>query len=194
MAPTTATLYNLSDPAFNSQTNNMLDNEPYLDTVYNGVDITASKRFSHRWQMVAGLTLGKNTGGLKAGTAAASRARNDLNDPNFLTFSNGIVGNDSPVAFRLSGSYSAPWDILVAGTFIANSGYPVRVDVLRDAREFPASARRTAAPVCSHTDGVPQRSRRRAAAAGHGSSTCASRARSSSAGDARSCRRSTCST
>jgi len=119
---TTATLYNLSNPAFNSQTFNVLDNEPYLDTVYNGVDITASKRFSHRWQMVAGLTLGKNTGGLN-GTGGQSGS-NDLNDPNFLTFSNGIVGNDSPVAFRLSGSYSAPWDILVAGTFIANSGFP----------------------------------------------------------------------
>ncbi|HEY2908530.1 MAG TPA: TonB-dependent receptor, partial [Vicinamibacterales bacterium] len=119
---TTATLYNLSNPAFNSQTFNVLDNEPYLDTVYNGVDLTASKRFSHRWQMVAGLTLGKNTGGLN-GTGGQSGS-NDLNDPNFLTFSNGIVGNDSPVAFRLSGSYTAPGEVLLAGTFIANSGFP----------------------------------------------------------------------
>ena len=34
-----------------------------------------------------------------------------MNDPNFTTFSEGIVGTDSTVAFRLSGSYRFPWEI-----------------------------------------------------------------------------------
>jgi carboxypeptidase family protein/TonB-dependent receptor-like protein len=125
---TTATLYNLSNVAFNSQTLLILDNQPYLDTVYNGVEFTASKRLSHRWQMVAGLTVGKNTGGLNSSNGQASTISSttggDLNDPNTLTYGNGIVGNDSPVAFRLSGSYQAPWNLLVAGTLISNSGFP----------------------------------------------------------------------
>jgi hypothetical protein len=120
---TTATLYNLSSAAFlTSQTNLVYNNEPYLDTVYNGVDLTAAKRLSHRWQMVAGLTLGKNTGGLN-NTAGQSNTA-DLNDPNLTLYSNGIVGNDSPVAFRLSGSYQVPGDFLVAGSLVSNSGYP----------------------------------------------------------------------
>src|SRR5262249_44371936 len=48
----------------------------------------------------------------------------DLNDPNTTRFANGIVGNDSPVAFRLSGSYTAPKDIQVSGSLVSNSGYP----------------------------------------------------------------------
>ncbi len=124
--PTTATLYNLNSTALLATTNNILDNQPYLDTVYNGVDITASKRFSHRWQMVAGLTLGKNTGGLNqnSGTGSGQSTTTDLNDPNLTAFSNGIVGNDSPIAFRLSGSYEAPGAINIAGTLVSNSGYP----------------------------------------------------------------------
>jgi hypothetical protein len=129
--PTTATVYNLNSTAFLG-TNNVLNNEPYLDTVYNGVDITANKRFSHRWQMVAGLTFGKNTGGINSSSTTnsgqtasiSSTTGGDLNDPNSTRYANGIVGNDSPVAFRLSGSYQAPLALLVAGTLVSNSGYP----------------------------------------------------------------------
>jgi hypothetical protein len=127
---TTATLYNLSSAAFLSQTTNVLDNQPYLDTVFNGVEFTANKRLSQHWQMVAGLTVGKNTGGINSSAGSGQSATissstgGDLNDPNNLVFTNGVVGNDSPVAFRLSGSYQAPWSILVAGTLISNSGFP----------------------------------------------------------------------
>src|SRR3954469_17498450 len=81
--PTTATVYNLQ-PAFNGLQNNVIDNQPYLDTVYKGVEFTANKRFSNRWQMVAGLTIGKNTGGLNSATGQSLGSGNDLNDPNFL--------------------------------------------------------------------------------------------------------------
>ena len=48
--PTTATVYNLL-PAFNGLQGNVVDNDPFLDTTYNGVEVTAQKRFSNRWQM-----------------------------------------------------------------------------------------------------------------------------------------------
>src|SRR4029078_3534109 len=68
------------------------------------------------WQMVGGLTFGKNTGGVTQGT--------DLNDPNVTLYNKGIIGNDSPAAFRLSGSYLLPKAISFAGTLISNTGYP----------------------------------------------------------------------
>jgi hypothetical protein len=119
--PMTATVYNLL-PAFNGQQANIVDNDPYLNTTYNGVEITANKRFSQRWQMVAGFTTGKNTGGINA--AGGQSATADLNDPNIAAYANGIVGTDSLYAFRLSGSYRAPYDIQVAGTLVSNTGYP----------------------------------------------------------------------
>jgi hypothetical protein len=112
--PTTATVYNLA-PALVSASNQIRDNQPELDTEYQGVEFTASKRFSRNWQMVAGLTIGENTGGQGG----------DLNDPNNLVYPTGIVGNDSPVAFRLSGSYNdLPGGINLAGSMVSNGGYP----------------------------------------------------------------------
>jgi len=126
--PTTATAYNLV-PTFNGLQNNVIDNQPYLDTTYKGIEFTAQKRFSRRWQMTAGLTIGKNTGGINQFTNSGSSGQslgngNDLNDPNFTAFSNGIVGNDSDVAFRLSGSYQIPGDVMIAGSLVSNAGYP----------------------------------------------------------------------
>jgi hypothetical protein len=118
-APTTATLYNLNR-AFNGLQNNVVDNQPYLDTNYNGVDFSVNKRLSHRWQMVAGLSIGRNEGGLNA--AGGQSATADLNDPNNTLYSKGVVGLDAKAGFRLLGSYQAPWNVLVAGSLISNGG------------------------------------------------------------------------
>jgi hypothetical protein len=109
-----ATVYNI--PAtLASAADRVRDNEAYFDTKYKGVEFTASKRFSSRWQMVGGVTIGKNEGGTGGG---------DLNDPNTTTFPRGVIGNDSKYAFRLSGSYLLPADIALAGSLTANQGYP----------------------------------------------------------------------
>lgn len=113
--PTTATVYNISAAA-NTQAANVRDNVDYLDTTYKGVEVTATKRFSSKWQMQMGFTLGKNEGGVSGGT--------DLNDPNNRLYPKGIIGNDSEQAFRLSGSYLLPLDINVSGSMVANNGYP----------------------------------------------------------------------
>ncbi len=119
--PTTATVYNI-DPAVNALSLSVRDNEDYLDTDYKGIEFTATKRFTAKWQMQAGFTIGKNEGGVNA--AGGQAAGNDLNDPNNLLYPNGIIGNDSETAFRLSGSYMLPYEINLAGSMIANNGYP----------------------------------------------------------------------
>ena len=119
--PTTATLYNLA-PALVSANNTVRDNESYLDTNYKGIEFTATKRFTQRWQMQAGFTIGQNKGGVNA--VGGQSATADLNDPNLTVHPEGIIGNDSETAFRLSGSYRLPGDISLAGSMIANNGYP----------------------------------------------------------------------
>ena len=117
--PTTATVYNLL-PQFNGLQNNIVDNQPYLDTNYNGVDISANKRFSQRWQMVTGVSIGRNEGGLN--TSGGQSSTTDLNDPNNTLYTKGVVGLDTKVAFRLSGSYQLPYELLVAGSLVSNTG------------------------------------------------------------------------
>jgi len=130
----TITFYNLN-PAFQGQAfqDNVFDNEALLDTTYDGLEITGSKRFSRRWQMLAGLTLGRNYGGVAGG---------DLNDPNnSQNFPRGIEGTDSEYAFRLSGSYTAPYDISVSGSFILNNGYPYQSQYAVTRTVFPTLTR-----------------------------------------------------
>jgi hypothetical protein len=113
--PTTAEVFNISVAA-NTQNASIRDNAEYLDTEYQGVEFTATKRFSRKWQMQMGFTLGKNEGGVSPG--------NDLNDPNNTRYPQGIIGNDSEQALRLSGSYELPYGINFSGAMIANNGYP----------------------------------------------------------------------
>ena len=40
-------------------------------------------------------------------------------DPNNTLYPTGIIGNDSEVAFRLSGSYLLPYDIMLAGSLLS---------------------------------------------------------------------------
>jgi hypothetical protein len=122
-APTTLTAYNLA-PAFIGLNDTVRDNEDFLDTTYHGVEFTGTKRFSNKWQMQTGLTIGRNRGGINANSTSGQSATADLNDPNLSVFPEGIVGNDSTVAFRLSGSYTLPWDINLAASLISNNGYP----------------------------------------------------------------------
>jgi hypothetical protein len=119
--PMTVTVYNLASTLASAQ-NNIRDNDTFLDTTYKGVEFTVNKRFSRKWQMVAGFTIGKNEGGPPAPGSFTNSS--DLNDPNVTLYSKGIIGNDSERALRVSGSYELPGSVNLAGSLISNSGYP----------------------------------------------------------------------
>jgi hypothetical protein len=91
------------------------DNEPDLDSTYDGADITLQKRLSNGWMLMGGVSIGKNVGDIY-GTE-------DLNNPNFQ-FRRGIQGNDVPFSLRLSGIYELPYRISLSATFQRQSGFP----------------------------------------------------------------------
>jgi hypothetical protein len=122
LQPTTATVYNLP-AALAGADNTIRGNEDYLDTEYKGIEFTATKRFSQKWQMQAGFTIGRNEGGLNSATGSG-QGTGDLNDPNLTVYERGVIGNDSETALRISGSYELPGAIILAGSLLANNGYP----------------------------------------------------------------------
>jgi hypothetical protein len=131
----TVTFYNLAPVSFGVQ-DNLYEAQDILDTDYDGVELTAAKRFSRRWQMLLGLTLGRNQGG------GAGLGNVDLNDPNnSQNFFDGVVGLDSKYAFRLSGSYVLPGEVTLAGSLISNGGYPYQSTYTITRAIFPALTR-----------------------------------------------------
>ena len=108
------TVYNQA-PALRARVDNLYSNVPEADTNYNGADITVNRRMSNRWSLTGGASFGKTVGDT-LGT--------DLNNPNSGTFRRGIVGNDVPYSYRLSGVYELPYQISVSGTAQYYQGFP----------------------------------------------------------------------
>jgi hypothetical protein len=102
-------------------------NDPTGLQTYKGIEVTATKRMSNRWQMLAGYTFSRsrieglsvntnpnmliNVTGPLAGQANVNGAT-----------VNGQIG-DRPHQFKLTGTYLTPWyDIGLAGNFNSQSG------------------------------------------------------------------------
>jgi hypothetical protein len=94
-------------------------NDPTSLQTYKGLEITATKRMSNRWQLLAGYTFSRTRiSGVSVNT-----------NPNNLIFADGLLTGqlgDRPHQFKLTGSYVLPWyDIGVAGNFNSQSGIAV---------------------------------------------------------------------
>jgi hypothetical protein len=93
---------------------------------YDGLELTATKRMSNRWQMVAGYTYAQSrVEGLSVNTNPNTliNVTGPLAGQN--TGFNGQIG-DRPHQFKLTGTYVLPmWDIGVAGNFSSLSGIAI---------------------------------------------------------------------
>ena len=90
---------------------------------YTGVDLTANKRFSNRWQMAVAVTIQDNPNFFPAGTAQFINptAPNNQGAGSSLAFSNG-VSTIARYLFKAQGSYTLPWDINVSANYNQNQG------------------------------------------------------------------------
>jgi hypothetical protein len=98
------------------------DNQPELDSEFNGIDISFNKRLRNRWMLMGGFSVGRNIGDTYSETS-------DLNNPNF-TFRRGVTEFDVPVSFKLSGIYEMPLGIQFSGKLQHFSGFPESPTVL----------------------------------------------------------------
>ncbi|MEO6239331.1 MAG: hypothetical protein ABIQ52_20230, partial [Vicinamibacterales bacterium] len=81
---------------------------------YKGVDLTATKRFSNRWQMQTSLTIQDNPNFFPEQSAS-------FINPYQREFQNGF-STISKYLFKAQGSYTLPWDINASANFNWNQG------------------------------------------------------------------------
>jgi hypothetical protein len=121
----------------------IITNDPNVIQSYNGLELTVTKRFTNRWQMLAGYT----------------RSRNQIENvsvdvsPNFLINMNGPItadaavtsptlssrcsgcgasNADKPNQFKVTGMYLLPWqDIIVSANYSGVSGPAVTRQITR---------------------------------------------------------------
>lgn len=108
----TLTVFN-QDPATIGQDALFYTNRPEFDRRYRGFEITAEKRYSNRWQLLAGYTYGKST---------QKNVNTSLANPNLAVNANGATYFDRPHTFKLTGSYLLPLDVQLSGNVLVQSG------------------------------------------------------------------------
>ena len=93
---------------------------------YKALELSVSKRMSNRWQMLTSYVWSRLDGDLWSTSATGTPHVIDPTDPNNLvpTMKSGRGPNDQPHAFKLLGSYQAPWGITLGGNYQALSGLP----------------------------------------------------------------------
>jgi hypothetical protein len=89
--------------------------------VYKGVDLTATKRYSDRWQMQIGATLQRVPRYFPVGTPSSFVGNNNRSNPTNREFAHGFH-TDREWIFKASGSYMFPGDITVAANLNVNQG------------------------------------------------------------------------
>lgn len=116
----TLTLFNV-DPAKVGKVDYVLTNVSALDdNAYHGLEFTAVKRLSKRWQVLAGFTLQRNKGTYGSGLG------DDFNNPNRdINRKNAFLDQDSPRVFKLDATYRWPWRLTTSANFQHTSGYPL---------------------------------------------------------------------
>ncbi len=115
------TIYNLAQSKV-GQSDFFFTNFSNLDNnAYHGLELSATKRFSKNYQMLAGFTIQRKKGTLFNATS------DDLYNPNKDIFrTNAILDSDSTHVFKLSGTYSLPGGAKVSANFQHYTGYPLQ--------------------------------------------------------------------
>jgi len=118
------TLYNVI-PAKVGATDFVVTNISELDhNSYQGLEFTATKRFSQRWQLLAGFTIQRDRGVYSAAFLNGS-ITDDFNDPNKdINRRDSYLNYDSTYVFKVAGTYALPYAFVASANFQHYTGYP----------------------------------------------------------------------
>jgi hypothetical protein len=94
---------------------------------YDGVELTARKRYSQRWMMAANLAF--NTG-----THYDPVPTRDYTDPTNIAFQDGARTSVTPWSGKVSALYALPWDVSVSGLLDVRSGFTYNTTILSPTR------------------------------------------------------------
>jgi hypothetical protein len=113
------TVYNQSRETL-GLANRIITNVPGLEDTYDGVEFTVTKRMSDRWQVLGGVTFGRDQGLFDRGL------NDDFNNPNLnVNRANSMIGQDSTYIGKLVGTYMFPRGIAASTNLRYATGQPV---------------------------------------------------------------------
>jgi len=94
-------------------------NDDRVDQRYNGFEVSATKRYSNRWTMIAGYTYSRIL------IDCCTNNSTNITSPNAFINGSGRSTDDRSHNFKLTGSYLLPYDVQFGGNFRLLSGQPL---------------------------------------------------------------------
>jgi hypothetical protein len=125
--PLTLFSFQPTDPAKFGAFNFLVTNVPRLDdNAYHGVEFTAVKRLSHKWQVLGGFTIQRQKGLFGRGFSDDAFSDN-FNDPNLdINRKDNYLNSDATYIFKLDSSYEFPWKLATSINFQHYTGFPLQ--------------------------------------------------------------------
>ena len=123
------TLYSFqpSNPALYAAFNYVVTNIPLLNTnSYNGLEITAVKRLSNKWQLLAGLTIQRQKGVYGRGFSDEATGDNFTDPNNDINRNNNYLNLDATYVFKVDSTYELPFKIGTSVNFQHYTGFPLQ--------------------------------------------------------------------
>jgi hypothetical protein len=116
-----------TDPTKYGAFNFLVTNIPILDdNSYHGVEFTAVKRLSHKWQVLGGFTIQRQKGIFFRGYSDDAFTDN-FTDPNLdINRKDNVLNNDATYIFKLDSSYEFPWKLAASVNFQHYTGFPIQ--------------------------------------------------------------------
>jgi Carboxypeptidase regulatory-like domain/TonB dependent receptor len=120
------TLFNL-DPAKQTDFNFVVTNIPRLnDNTYHGVEFTAVKRLSRKWQLLSGFTIQRQKGVFGRGFSDQATSDNFTDPNNDINRNNNYLNSDATYVFKVDSSYELPFKIGTSVNFQHYTGLPIQ--------------------------------------------------------------------
>ncbi len=116
-----------SDPTKYGQFNFVVTNIPALDdNAYHGLEFTAVKRLSRKWQLLTGFTIQRQKGIFGRGSSDDALSDNFTDPNNDINRANNYLNYDATFVFKLDSSYEFPWKIGTSVNFQHYTGFPIQ--------------------------------------------------------------------
>ena len=94
---------------------------------YQGIEFAVRRRFRDGWQMMVSYNLSESTGNI-ANDFEGTTGRNQIYiTPNPFIRGTGPNALDAPHQFKLQGTYTLPYDVVVSGFYQAQTGFPIKL-------------------------------------------------------------------
>jgi len=109
------------------QFNFLVTNIPLLnDNAYHGVEFTAVKHLSNKWQLLAGFTIQRQKGVYSRGYSDQAYSDN-FTDPNLdINRKNNYLNFDATYVFKVDSIYELPWKFSTSVNFQHYTGFPIQ--------------------------------------------------------------------